>query len=426
MNAAAAGDTIASAHRRVQPDDAEPFDRRLLPVPVPPPGAARFGWFAFLQRYSTPRLIFLCALGLAAGGVAGAILGTLHIKVFKVFEDGSALEEPALIVGDLEPPAETAAEPSTDSALAPAAEPVPAPRTGQERVEIEPVPPSRQAEATDPAEEPVETAREEAPAATAREIRPGPAVAPVLEEARAEDAETEPAAGPPPPPPDRSGGGAVPEEQPAGPPAPPPAPAKPVQALHGPPPAKPVPPHHGLLPGPPAPRAEVMPAATPPQDDGPQTWSEAYTLAHRLQADDRFDEAMTMYARAAALEPGRAVTFYEWGYALQRSGRREDAIEKYRRALELNPNHAYAHYNLGYVLQQEGDLEAAVESYRRAVVLDARNPFIFYNWGEILARQGDTAGAIDLYQRASDLAPHGQPGSDARARLAELRNATGG
>lgn len=344
------------------------------------------GFFSGLKRRPRFRLAFLCLVGLLSGGVAGAALGAFH---FLIFGQEPAAPEVALPEARPEGPAPGVAEVEPKSRDR---------ESGRSGTEVLSSLPQAEVQTRKPDEPALAAAVEGAKVEDERidlaEVTLTLTPAPILE-----PVELDPAT--------------PPDEAAAGPPPPDPVPAKPA----------PEPDVAGVpLPSPPAPReAAVAPEIVAAFEAGPEGWNDLYQSARSLEEEGRLEEAIATYKAAVAADPRHAATFYDLGYAQQKAGRPEAAIAAYRSALERDPDHAYAHYNLGYLLQQQGALGAALASYREAAVLDQDNPYVFYNWGEILDRQGDIEGAIDLYKRASDLAPDGQPGLDAKARLDRLQ-----
>jgi uncharacterized protein (TIGR02466 family) len=118
----------------------------------------------------------------------------------------------------------------------------------------------------------------------------------------------------------------------------------------------------------------------------------------------RHDEAIASYKRAAALKPGLAVVHFNLGTVYQERNRPEEAAASFRKALAIDPNFFEAHGNLGTVLQQQGLLEEAEASYRRALAIhvDARGHF---NLATALRDQGRLDEAIASYQQALALQP---------------------
>ena len=73
----------------------------------------------------------------------------------------------------------------------------------------------------------------------------------------------------------------------------------------------------------------------------------------------RFDEAITIFAQAVALDDSSADTHNSLGSALASVGKSTAAIESFRKAAELDPNLASAWYNLAVLYHQLGAVEQA-------------------------------------------------------------------
>jgi tetratricopeptide (TPR) repeat protein len=76
----------------------------------------------------------------------------------------------------------------------------------------------------------------------------------------------------------------------------------------------------------------------------------------------RFDEALQLYRRAAALDPLRATTWGNLGFCAGRSGKWEESAGALKKALELNPGFSGVHSYLGRnLLAQSRPQEALTE-----------------------------------------------------------------
>ena len=86
-----------------------------------------------------------------------------------------------------------------------------------------------------------------------------------------------------------------------------------------------------------------------------------YDQAVDLYADDKLDEAIVCYQRAATDKPDYAEAHYNLGHLLTREYMPVEALACYRRALDLKPDYAEPLNALGLALQEQGELgEAAV------------------------------------------------------------------
>src|SRR5262249_1338724 len=72
-------------------------------------------------------------------------------------------------------------------------------------------------------------------------------------------------------------------------------------------------------------------------------------------------EAAQAFKRAVELEPERAATLANLGYADMLAGNSKDAQIELTKALALDPSLAEAHNNLGILLAQSGDYQGSLE-----------------------------------------------------------------
>lgn len=109
--------------------------------------------------------------------------------------------------------------------------------------------------------------------------------------------------------------------------------------------------------------------------------------------EGRFDEALGLLRRAAALAPDDARVHANMGSLLARLERSEEAIACYRTALGLAPEYAEAHYNLGATLAAADRHEEALASYDRALALVPRH-------GKALVNRGGSLSALNRHEEA--------------------------
>ena len=88
-------------------------------------------------------------------------------------------------------------------------------------------------------------------------------------------------------------------------------------------------------------------------------------ITYRMQgyeAQRRGDlaSALTLYQKAAALDPTYPTPRNDAGVLLEEQGRLEDAERSYQEALTLNPNYLEAHANLAMLSERMGHKEKAI------------------------------------------------------------------
>ena len=88
-------------------------------------------------------------------------------------------------------------------------------------------------------------------------------------------------------------------------------------------------------------------------------------ISYRVQgfeAQRRGDSAnaLSLYQKAAALDPAYPTPFNDLGVLLESEGRLEEASTSYQKALTLNPNYLEAHANLAMLYERMGEKEKAI------------------------------------------------------------------
>ncbi len=145
---------------------------------------------------------------------------------------------------------------------------------------------------------------------------------------------------------------------------------------------------------------------------GGEAWFQIGEIERRKGA---IAAAETAYAKAAELDfdryGERALT--ERGHMLRRLKRFDEAIEVYRRAAAVKPASARAHTArtwIGRCLQEQGDLDGAVAAHRQAldVTTEPRRVIEISNWlAKACLAKGDLDGAEAALARAEAVVPEG-------------------
>ena len=135
----------------------------------------------------------------------------------------------------------------------------------------------------------------------------------------------------------------------------------------------------------------------------------AIRYAAALEAAGRPAEAVPLYRRLLADEPGSALLWTDLGNALAAAGEPAAAEEAYRRALALDPGRADAANNLAWLLYEAGErLDEAEQLAREAVALGGPDPHLALDTlGRVLHARGGCGEAADAFGRARDGAPAG-------------------
>lgn len=122
----------------------------------------------------------------------------------------------------------------------------------------------------------------------------------------------------------------------------------------------------------------TAPAATPaPGVSGAlqvETLDTLNALAEGHLAARRYGEAVRVYRKMLALEPGNASVLNELGLALHYEGKSDEALEALRKATTLDPKLQRAWLSQGFVLKSTGQDAKARVALEKTVALGASTP----------------------------------------------------
>jgi tetratricopeptide (TPR) repeat protein len=132
----------------------------------------------------------------------------------------------------------------------------------------------------------------------------------------------------------------------------------------------------------------------------PASATAAGVLGDVRRAQERPQEAVTLYGRALQRQPNSLRWHEGMGNALFDQGRAEGAVRSYRRALEIKANAARIHGRLGVALYELGRHGEAAASFAEAVRLEPGNGPFHAAFALALDRAGRDDEAIRHYREA--------------------------
>jgi tetratricopeptide (TPR) repeat protein len=116
-----------------------------------------------------------------------------------------------------------------------------------------------------------------------------------------------------------------------------------------------------------------------------------------------WDEAITEYKKAIALNPNYADAHNILGLAYANKGMRDEAIAEFKKAIALNPNDAEAHNNLGVAYGNKGMLDEAITEFKKAIALNPNYAEAHYNLAVSYYYKGQHGLAIKHCDQAIEL-----------------------
>ncbi len=136
----------------------------------------------------------------------------------------------------------------------------------------------------------------------------------------------------------------------------------------------------------------------------PTYWAGYNGLAIFYLNHERFEEALAMFRKAAALVPDNSRVLTNLGSALVVQGRFEDAIEPLLRAIQAQPSNAHAFTNLGTGYYFTGRMGEARAAFEQAVKLAPNDERFRFNLADALHALGAKAEEQAAYEEGIRLA----------------------
>jgi len=152
----------------------------------------------------------------------------------------------------------------------------------------------------------------------------------------------------------------------------------------------------------------------------PESLQSMCARASALKAQQRLDEALSVYQAAAAAWPHSAVAVHNVAATLGDLGRHADSVAAARRAIAMGLKAAETRLVLARALMNTGDLDGAVEAYDAACAANALlDDAQFERCQLVWMRTGDRALALKALERDLAANPRAAPLEFVRARVLE-------
>lgn len=144
-----------------------------------------------------------------------------------------------------------------------------------------------------------------------------------------------------------------------------------------------------------------------------------YLQANSLAGNSRYQEALTKYKSALALDPSNAKIHHMYGRTLALMGSLGEAVMAYRFALSLQKaSSAELENDIGVALATNEELGEAAVHLKKAVTIDPKFIAGYNNLGVTMSRLGDYKAARDAFQTSIKLQPSNKRIAEKLAALA--------
>ncbi len=110
--------------------------------------------------------------------------------------------------------------------------------------------------------------------------------------------------------------------------------------------------------------------------------------------------AMDLFKKAIALEPRNIKLIMDCGNAFLEKNHIDEALYFFNMAKDQSPDFIYAYNRIGIALSRAGRFDEAEESYNHALKLDESDPGIYFNLGMMWMRQGKNDKAVEKFKQA--------------------------
>lgn len=134
--------------------------------------------------------------------------------------------------------------------------------------------------------------------------------------------------------------------------------------------------------------------------------AQARALGDQYANSQLWDQAITQYEKALAIDETAVKVYPSLAYALLKSERLEEATKIYTRYVSLDPNNCEAHSSLGFAYVSQDQMDMAMKSYEKALELCPEDAALFNNVGRAYASAGMQLEAIEAFRRAIELNPN--------------------
>jgi tetratricopeptide (TPR) repeat protein len=134
----------------------------------------------------------------------------------------------------------------------------------------------------------------------------------------------------------------------------------------------------------------------------PEPW---YELGIVAASENKFEEALGYFDRAAKIRPQDGNFLSYKAKVLSRLGRRDEAITIYREAIRTGRGGWEAHFELAGELAAKGEVAECIKEYSEVLRINPRHAVSHVNLGVMLVRQNRLAEAMTCFETALQLDP---------------------
>jgi len=155
--------------------------------------------------------------------------------------------------------------------------------------------------------------------------------------------------------------------------------------------------------------------------DASYLYSRGYNL---LYEDGKYEEAITYFDKALAIDPNDIGSLLQKGIALSALGKHEEAITYFDKGLAINASYTPLLFNKGNALADLGKHEEAISYYDKFLAILPNSTYVIFNKALSLEDLGRNEEAITYYDKVLAIEPNYTKALDQKAALSNLTNSS--
>ncbi len=130
-----------------------------------------------------------------------------------------------------------------------------------------------------------------------------------------------------------------------------------------------------------------------------------YMLGYVQNQQEKYEEAISNFSRAVALDPFYEKAYKRRAYAFGRLKEYQNAIADLKSAIKLNPGSAWTYFYLGYIYHQLDNRADACKSYEQSLFLNPKYKTAYFYRAQLYKKDNDYLKAIKDYSSYINLSP---------------------
>jgi tetratricopeptide (TPR) repeat protein len=113
-----------------------------------------------------------------------------------------------------------------------------------------------------------------------------------------------------------------------------------------------------------------------------------------------YDEAISMYKKAIAINPDLAEPHANLGAVYAKKGMLDEAIAEYKKAIAINPDLAEPHVDLGIAYGKKGMLDESIAESKKVIAINPNDADAHHNLGVAYWEKGNLSLSADYFYKA--------------------------